>query len=134
RPPSCYTHRARDLAPPLVRHPPPGDFGDAGLPAQALLDLPRVDVRPAGDEHVRRPAGDVDIAFVVDHAEVTGAEPAVAEGRRVRFVVAQISGEHRRPGDTDLALLAGWQFLAVVRLNAHPHSRARIATRAERDT
>src|SRR5690606_359945 len=129
-----YAHRDADLAPLLVRHTHHGDFGDAGVQEQALLDLPRVDVRPAGDEHVRRPAGDVHIAFVVDHAEVTGAEPAVAEGRRVRFVVAQISGQHRGPGDTDLALLAGWQCLTVVRLNAHPHSRARIATRAERDT
>ena len=54
-----------------------------------LLHLGRVDVEPAGDEHVLDPVGDVDVAGRVHHPHVAGVEPPVGVdglGRGLRVV------------------------------------------------
>jgi hypothetical protein len=47
---------------------------------ERLLDLDRIDVLAAADDHVLDPVGEEQVALVVDVAAVAGAQPAV--GRR----------------------------------------------------
>ncbi|MNT30083.1 hypothetical protein D3C72_1658600 [compost metagenome] len=47
---------------------------------QELLDLARVDVLAAADQHVLHAADDIAVAFFVDGGEVAGMHPAVADG------------------------------------------------------
>src|SRR5260370_17208521 len=44
---------------------------------QAVLDLHRIDILPAPDDHVAASADQVQVAVAVDPAQVTSAEPAV---------------------------------------------------------
>ena len=70
----------------LVRHPDrPRSLGDGRVLEQGGLDLGRVDVLSAGDEHVLHPVDDVEVALVVDDRDVAGAQPAVGERRRGRL-------------------------------------------------
>ena len=58
--------------------PDPGHVGDR------LLDLLRVDVAAAGDDHVLGAAGDEEVAVVVDEAEVAGVESSRLRARPPR--------------------------------------------------
>src|SRR5579859_6668877 len=54
-----YDDRAADLAPALVGYRDHGALGDGGVLEDGLLDLGRIDVLPAADEHVLDPAADI---------------------------------------------------------------------------
>ena len=97
-----------------------------------FLDLARIDVGAARDEHVRRPAGDVEEAPVVQVAQVAGVEPAVLERLRVRLVVLEIAEEDGGAAHADFTRLMGRQALAVVRQDGDVHAGARQAARADR--
>ena len=73
--------READLAPALVRHADDGRVGDRRMLVQHGLDLGRVDVLAAGDEHVLEPAADPVEALVVALGDVAGAQPAVRRTR-----------------------------------------------------
>jgi hypothetical protein len=82
---------------------------------QPVLDLLRVDVLAAPDDHVAAAAGQVQVAVVIEPAQVTGVQPAVRAGREQVI----------RPRDH----LAG---PGVVRIaDAHLHPRRRAAHRLE---
>ena len=68
--------RSRPTRTTAHRRPPPLRLQGAG---QQLLDLPRIDVEPAGDDEVLRPSRDAEVAVGVELADVAGQEPAVAE-------------------------------------------------------
>src|ERR1700712_1218142 len=66
------------LAVARVGHPDHLLVEDVRVRVEELLDLARVHVLPAADDHVLDAAGDVDVALVVHHAEVAGVHPAGA--------------------------------------------------------
>ena len=83
---------------------------------QHPLDLDRVHVLAAGDDHVLEPVLDEDVAAVVDPADVAGAEPAVLGDRlrgRLRLVVVAL--HQLRCAEPQFALLAAGDVLQRVR-------------------
>ena len=76
----------------------------AGMLVEHLLDLARVDVVAAADDHVLLAVDDVEVAVVVDAPDVAGAEPAVGVDRgRRRVGTAPVALHHVVPADGDLA-------------------------------
>ena len=61
-------------------HADDGGLGDVGVLVERGLDLGRVDVLAAADDHVLEAVDDVEVAVVVEPADVAGVEPAVGEG------------------------------------------------------
>ena len=59
-----------------------GDLLDRRVGRDRVLDLDRVDVLAAGDDHVLDPVDEVDVAVGVEVALVAGVVPAVAERSR----------------------------------------------------
>src|SRR3712207_7186432 len=61
----------------MIRRPPRSTrFPYTTLFRSELLDLARVHVLPAADDHVLDPADDVEVAGVVHDGEVAGVHPA----------------------------------------------------------
>ena len=84
-----------------------------------LLDVGRIDVLPAGQDHVLLAIDDVEEALVVEAADVAGAQPAAAMGIRprglrcrVRAVVVML--HYESAAADDLAGRAGGGFAVVV--------------------
>src|ERR1700754_3946588 len=69
------------FTPLLVGHADDGDLGDRGMLGQYPLDLDRVDVLAAGDDHVLEPVLDEDVAALIDPADVTAPKPTVLGDR-----------------------------------------------------
>src|SRR5580692_8126874 len=57
--------RANDLAPVLVRDADDSDSSDAGVGREHVLDLDRIDVLAAADDHVRFAAAEIEEAVLV---------------------------------------------------------------------
>src|SRR5712692_2971837 len=94
--------RRDHLTPTLVGQAGDDDVGDPGTEREHRLDLERVDVLPAADDHVVGAPDDVEITVLVAVAEVAGEVPAVPEHSCRCLVGAQIAGEcvgDGRPGD-----------------------------------
>ena len=66
------------LPPALVGHADHGDLRDARVAREHVLDLERMDVLAARDDHVVDPAVDPEVAVLVEVAGVARAVPAVA--------------------------------------------------------
>ena len=71
-------------------------LGHVRVRRQHRLDLERVDVVAAPDEHLLGPAGQAQAPGVVDAPQVAGVQPAVAEGRGGGFGVAPVAAQLRR--------------------------------------
>ena len=98
-----------------MRHPDHRDLLQPRQRAgQGQLDLCRVDVEAAGDEHVLLAAEHRQVALRVDAAEITGVEPTVREQMRRRFGLVEIALHQHRPGDVDGALFARTPHATVV--------------------
>ena len=80
-----------DLAEALVGDADHRGLLDGGMAQQRVLDLGRVGVEAADDEHVLDPSDDAQATGVVDRPEVAGAQPA----RRERATFAVSSGSSR---------------------------------------
>ena len=108
-------HRLDGLAPAVVGHADDRDLGHGRVLGQDLLDLGRVDVLPAGDDHVLEPVLDEEVAVVVDVPDVAGAEPAVV-GDRLGGVVGLVQVAHHplRRAEPELARLARGDVLEPV--------------------
>ena len=72
---------------------------------QHLLDLARVDGEAGDLDHLGRPVDQVQLAGVVQIADVAGDEPAVGTGAAA--AVGPVPGEQGRAADRDPADLAG---------------------------
>ena len=71
------------LAEPLVGKPEYVHVGNVRMRVQVLLDLARVDVLPAPDDHLLRPARDAEAPIVTHGRQVARAEPSVpVDGQR----------------------------------------------------
>src|SRR6516225_1472507 len=80
---------------------------DVGVGVEELLDLPRVDVLPAPDDHVLDPAGDVDVPVGVHHGQVAGVHPAGGVDRLGGLVrLVPVAEHHRVAAGAQLARLA----------------------------
>src|SRR3984885_8925922 len=86
--------RADRLAPLVVGHADDGDRADRGVREQALLDLQRVDVLPAGDDHVLLAVDQVEQPVGVKRADVAGVAPAVAQDLGRGGAVVPVPAEH----------------------------------------
>ena len=73
-----------------------------------VLDLERMDVLAARDDHVVEPAVDPEVAVLVEVAGVAGVVPAVADRLRVGVGPVPVAGERlvAREVRADLAVLA----------------------------
>ena len=100
-------HGSADLAPLLVGHADQRGLGDARVGEHHRLDLGRVDVLAAGDEHVLRAALDGEEALVVLDGEVAGLQPAVADRLGGCLGPAPVAGGDVRAADQQLAGLVG---------------------------
>ena len=81
------------LAPPVVGLADHRDVPHLGMPRQDLLDLDRMDVLAAADDHVVDAARDEEIAVPVDIAHVAGEVPAVPQGPGVGVRTIPVAGE-----------------------------------------
>lgn len=100
--------RFHGLTPVRVGYADDGGLEHRRVRADRVLDLDRVDVLSAHDDHVLEPVVDVEESVVVDHPDIAGAEPAVGgyRGRGLRGFVPISCGQLRRP-QPDLAVLTG---------------------------
>ena len=74
---------------------------------EQILDLARIDVLAAADDHVLEPAGDLQIAVGAHHPEITGVQPAFGVDRLACFLRhAEVLTHLAARADADLADLA----------------------------
>src|SRR6476660_9035395 len=99
--------RLGDLAPFVIRDADDGDAAHSAVLGDDRLHLRRVDVLPAGNDHVLEPVRDEQEAFLVAVAHVARAEPGavrIAGGCGLRPVPVLL--DHVGPGDLDFPHLA----------------------------
>ena len=88
--------------------------------AQHGLDLDARDVDAALADDVLLAIDEVEVAVLVEAAEITGEEPSVTHGRRVRLVVLDIAAEvDAVDAERDLAHFARLHFYVVLVGNAN---------------
>ena len=111
---------AADFAHALIGDADHGDLGDVWVLSHQALNLCRIAVEAADDEHVFEPVGNAQIAALVEHADVAGVQPAVGVNRfqRRRFVV-KVTLHHVVAAQQHLARLAGGDGVAVFIDAAH---------------
>jgi hypothetical protein len=81
---------------------------------ESLLDLGRVDVDPAGDDHVLDPVGDKQEAVGIAVADVAGPVEAVLDGVRAEGSLPEVVVDNHRGVDRNLAGLPGRQQVPLV--------------------
>ena len=91
---------------------------DVGVGVEELLDLARVDVLPAADDHVLDPADDVAVAVLAHLGEVAGVHPAVGvDGLGGLLGVVPVAEHHRVAAGAELAGLPALDGLAGDRVD-----------------
>ena len=87
----------------------------SGMLEEHLFDLARVDVVAAADHEVLAAVDDEEKAVLIDVSEVSGVEPAVAEGLGGGLFPAEVALHHVVAADDDLAdvVLARRQRIVV---------------------
>jgi hypothetical protein len=102
-----------DLAHALVGHADHGRGGDLGMLEELALDLGRIDVESAHDEHVLDAVRDLQIALLVHDPDVAGVEPALGIDRpRGLLRILEIAPHHVVSAHPDLAGLAARDLAA----------------------
>src|SRR5689334_19977830 len=90
------------LSPCVVRYADHGHFGDLGVFEEEFLDLARVDVLSASDDHVLEAALDAQESSIVHRAQVASVIPAVRINGRCRlFGHLEIAPHHAVATHTD---------------------------------
>ena len=118
-------HRGQAFAPVGVGHADHGAVLHRGVAPDHLLDLARVDVEAARDDHVLLAVDHVQVAALVEHADVAGMVPA--EGARLGggFGVVVIAGRHQLAARDDLAAFARRRRCCRRRPSVPPRRRPR---------
>src|SRR5450759_4014872 len=82
----------------LGRHADDLDVGDVGMAVNDLLDLARVNVLAAANDHVLDPPDDVQVSLLIHRSEVAGVHPAGPVDRQPRRVlVIPVPAHHDVP-------------------------------------
>ena len=123
--------RVHRLAPAVVGDPEHGRFHDLLVLGQGVLDLDRVHVLGAGDDHVLEPVDHVEVAVRVGVRAVTGAVPAVDERRLGLLRAVPVAQHHVRAADPELADLPRPQRRVRGIANLDLDARHRRAHRGE---
>src|SRR5580704_14968955 len=93
---SGHDDRAQVLAADIVRDADDRNFLHAGMREDGVLHVDGIDVGPAPDDHVLGPSADVEVAVLVQPADVACVQPTVDPGRfrglRVIEVLALTTG------------------------------------------
>src|SRR5712664_4278387 len=91
-----------------------------------LLDLARIDVGPAANDHFLLPPCDAEIAFLVEHAKVASAEPAVGgEASRIGVGIFVIPDSYRGTEGEDFADLVRRAIPTILVHDPDAHFRNR---------
>src|SRR5437868_1457137 len=110
--------RRDHFAPFRIRQAHNGDVADARMAKQQLLELARVDVLAAADDHVLQPALDRAVAAAIHRAEIAGMQPALGiDGGGGRRVVLEVAVHDMVAARADLADLADRDGLAGGRID-----------------
>ncbi|MNO36465.1 hypothetical protein D3C76_265340 [compost metagenome] len=117
------------LAPLRVRDADHGGDRHVRVGVERRLDLHRVDVEPAGDDHVLLAVDDEQETLFILVTEVAGLPEAVAELRRGRLRVAVVAGNGGPAAQPDFPGVAGCHFPALLvdddQLDTHRHAPCR---------
>ena len=130
--PAVRLHDRGDLlAPRRSGTPSTATSATGGMGEQHVLDLARVDVLAAADDHVLEPAVDAQVAALVHGAEVAGVQPALGvDGGGGRLGHLEVAVHRLVAAGAELALLARGQRLAGDRVgDLHLDLRERLADR-----
>jgi hypothetical protein len=107
------------LAEPLVGTPHHPGLGHGRMGDHDLLDVPGKDVEPAPQDQVLLPVHHVQVAVVVQVADVPGVQPAVDQHRRGGAGGVPVAAHYAGRPHADLAILAGRKRRAVIGLDHH---------------
>src|ERR1700757_1653428 len=100
-------HRGPDfLAELVVRDPQDGDLAHCRMLVKDFLDLARIHVVPAPDDHVLLAVDDEEVAVRIDPRDVAGVKPAVADRLPGRVAAPPVALHDVVALDDDLADLA----------------------------
>src|ERR1700733_3709559 len=113
--------KAATCSPPvLVRYAKHGHVADRWMRVQDLLDLSRVDVLAAADDHLLEPALDPVVPALVRRAEIAGVQPARGVDRRTGGSgIVEIPRHHVVATGEDLTDRARGHRLAGRRVGDH---------------
>ena len=98
---------------------------------QHLLNLARIDVHAARDDHVLRAILERQEAIFIEAADIAGVEPAALEGGRVGLGVLPVAGHDDFAPHAHLAGLAGWERVVVLIDDLDLNAGARESGRAQ---
>src|SRR6266851_2190513 len=97
------------LAPLRVGYPEHRRVGDRWVSVEQLLDLARVDVLAAADDHVLEAPLNAAVASCVHRAEVTSVQPSLGiDGRTRRVLVVEVAVHHLVAARAKLPDDTGW--------------------------
>src|SRR3954447_2066868 len=120
-----------DLAPFGVRPADDRSFAHAAVLEQHLLDLTRIDVRAARDDHVLGPIFQRDVTVRIEHADIARVQPAAAQRLRGRIGIFPVARHDHVAAANDLTGLAGRQRVVLRVRNLHVEARVGAPRRAE---
>src|SRR4029077_20045211 len=95
------------LAKPRIGYAHHGGVAHLRMLIENFLDLARIDVGPAADQHLLLAADDLQIATLVEDAEIAGVEPAIGAERLVSLRIVVIADGDGGTTRQDLAGDAG---------------------------
>ena len=117
------------LAEVVVGHAEHRDVGHRGWMHEHVLGLLRVDVHAAADDREALAVGEVEVAVVVEVADVAEVEPALRAAALGRLLGVAVVLEARRRGlEPDVADLADRQLVVVVVADVDGGHRAACPT------
>src|SRR5262245_51806484 len=84
-----------------------------------LLNIARIDLHATGDDHVFLAINEVEVAFVVEIAQIAGKNPALADRLRCQLRLLVVTRHHDWPAPRDLANLARCGLTPIVAHDAY---------------
>src|ERR1017187_3338125 len=114
----------------IVGHPDHRNLGYPRVGENDMLHVDGVHVASTPNDHVLRPAPDVEVTVCVETADVTGAEPAIHPGRRGGFRVAEVLPLPTGNPKPDLTVFTGRDLPPVAVDTADLGGRERLAHRS----
>src|SRR5688572_5737886 len=109
-----HDERFHFFAEPLIRHADNRTKRYGRVRDDHFLQLARVDVITAAEDHVLFPVDDRKITLVIHHTDVTGMKPAIPKRLRGRVGTLVISLHHIRPADGDLSAFTASDLFIVI--------------------